>query len=458
MRYCYYLKKFIFQIEDMIDKVKITIKSGDGGDGAVSGRHEKFVPRGGPDGGDGGKGGDIVIIGDTNENTLLGFRYKRNFAAGHGGNGAGAKKHGADGKDVLIPVPLGTQLVDQDQNIIADVERNGQKFVVANGGRGGYGNVKYASSTNQYPVIAQAGEIGEEFEISLELKLLADVGIVGKPNAGKSTLLSFVTEATPKIANYPFTTLEPNLGVVDHRDMDFVMVDIPGLIEGASEGVGLGHEFLRHIERTKVLVHLVDGSDEDPEDSYNQIISELKFYDESLLDRPRVVAINKIDINDVRVLIDDIVDVIRDIDVNCHVISSATGEGVESLMDEVVRLLEAPEVEINRGFTPLFNKPKIDLESTNFVADSTTSFDEDLPVIRPEPRRRGVRVHVQNEVFIVDAPGVERIAQRIDYEDWKARMQFYMHLQKTGVVRALEEAGIQAGDTVQIGSVEWEWD
>lgn len=442
----------------MIDKVKITIKSGNGGDGAVSGRHEKFVPRGGPDGGDGGKGGDIVVIGDTNENTLLGFRYKRNFVAGHGGNGAGAKKHGADGKDVLIPVPIGTQIVDQDDNIIVDVEKDGQKFVVSNGGKGGYGNVKYASSTNQYPVIAQAGEIGKELEIGLELKLLADVGIVGKPNAGKSTLLSFVTEATPKIANYPFTTLEPNLGVVDHRDMDFVMVDIPGLIEGASEGIGLGHEFLRHIERTKVLVHLVDGSDEDPKDSYNQIIRELKLYDRSLLDRPRVVAINKIDINDVRVLVDDILDAIKDDEVNCHIISSATGEGVASLMDEVVRLLVAPEVEINRGFKPLSNQSKSDFETTNITGASSTTFEEGLPVIRPEPRRRGVRVHVQNEVFIVDAPGVERIAQRIDYEDWKARMQFYKHLMKTGVVRALEEAGIQAGDTVQIGSVEWEWD
>jgi GTP-binding protein len=443
---------------EMIDKVKITIKSGSGGSGAVSGRHEKYVPRGGPDGGDGGRGGNVIIVGDRNENTLLNFRYKRIFVAGDGGNGAGAKKHGSDGEDITVPVPLGTQIIDKNDRFIADVDIDGQGFIIANGGRGGYGNVKYASSTNQYPVIAQAGESGVEMELRLELKLLADVGIVGKPNAGKSTLLSFVTAATPKIADYPFTTLEPNLGVVDHRDMDFVMVDIPGLIEGANEGIGLGHEFLRHIERTKVLVHLVDGSDEDPGNSYKQIINELKLYDVNLLDKPRVVAINKVDIDDVRILIDDIADLIGEDDVNCHIVSAATGEGLESLMDEVIQLLVAPEIEINRGFKPLFNFDKPESEKIVVIDEMVSTFEQGIPILRPESRRRGVKVSVDGELFVVDAPGVERIARRIDYEDWKARMQFYKHLKKTGVVKALEDAGIQAGDTVQIGSVEWEWD
>ena len=231
----------------MIDEVIIQIKSGDGGDGAISGRHEKFVPRGGPDGGDGGRGGNIIIRGNSNENTLLQFRYKRVFQAKNGGNGASVKKHGADGADVVVNVPVGTQ-VWHDNDLIADVTEHNQEFIVAPGGSGGYGNVKYVSSTNQYPVIAQAGERGEEVELKLELKMLADVGIIGAPNAGKSSLISYATAAAPKIADYPFTTLEPVLGVVEHRDKTIVLVDIPGLIEGAHKGIGLGHEFLRHVE------------------------------------------------------------------------------------------------------------------------------------------------------------------------------------------------------------------
>ena len=259
----------------MIDQISINIKSGNGGQGAISGRHEKFIPRGGPDGGDGGDGGSVYFISDENERTLLAFRYKKNFKAENGGNGAGAKKHGANGKDIFIKVPLGTQIYDESDFLLVDMVEQNQKVQVLPGGKGGNGNVKYSSSTNQYPVIAQSGEEGEELNVRLDLKLLGDVGLVGAPNAGKSSLISFLTAATPKIANYPFTTLEPVLGVVEHRDKDFVLVDIPGLIEGAHKGVGLGHEFLRHVERTKILIHIIDGTENNPRENFDKINKEL---------------------------------------------------------------------------------------------------------------------------------------------------------------------------------------
>ena len=423
----------------MIDSVLIQITSGSGGDGAISGRHEKFVPRGGPDGGDGGRGGNVIIVGDHNENTLINFRYEKNFSASNGENGSKAKKHGKDGDDIVIRVPVGTQIINETGSVVADILNSGEEYMAAPGGRGGYGNVKYSSSTSQYPVIAQAGEEGLKTSLRLELKLIADVGIIGVPNAGKSSLITFLTAARPKIANYPFTTIDPVLGIVEHRDKDFVMVDIPGLIEGAHEGIGLGHEFLRHIERTRVLIHLVDGTSENPSEDFHKINKELALFNEALIGKPQILAINKVDLDEVSVLAEDIRDSMGEDAWKFHIISAVSGEGVGSMMDEVVQVLsDQPSV-----IPPSLS---VDLQET------------DIPVIRPEPRRRGVSIYQEDGVYVVQAPGVERIAQRIDYEDWLARMQFYKHMQKTGVVKALEDAGISEGDTVRIGDIEWEWD
>ena len=423
----------------MIDSVLIQITSGSGGDGAISGRHEKFVPRGGPDGGDGGRGGNVIIVGDHNENTLINFRYEKNFSASNGENGSKAKKHGKDGDDVVIRVPVGTQIINETGSVVADILNSGEEYMAAPGGRGGYGNVKYSSSTSQYPVIAQAGEEGLKTSLRLELKLIADVGIIGVPNAGKSSLITFLTAARPKIANYPFTTIDPVLGIVEHRDKDFVMVDIPGLIEGAHEGIGLGHEFLRHIERTRVLIHLVDGTSENPSEDFHKINKELALFNEALIGKPQILAINKVDLDEVSVLAEDIRDSMGEDAWKFHIISAVSGEGVGSMMDEVVQVLsDQPSV-----IPPSLS---VDLQET------------DIPVIRPEPRRRGVSIYQEDGVYVVQAPGVERIAQRIDYDDWLARMQFYKHMQKTGVVKALEDAGISEGDTVRIGDIEWEWD
>ena len=424
----------------MIDQVYINIKSGNGGNGAISGRHEKFVPRGGPDGGDGGDGGDVIFRGDTNINTLIGFRYKKIFKAENGSNGASAKKHGKNGKNIYIDVPVGTQITNENNEIIADITKHNQEEIIIFGGQGGYGNVKYTSSTNQFPVIAQNGEQGLEMNVKLELKVLADVGIIGAPNAGKSSLISFLTAAKPKIANYPFTTLAPVLGILDYRDVDMVIVDIPGLIEGAHEGIGLGHDFLRHIERCKVLIHLVDASEENPKKVFQNINTELELFSNEIRNKPQIIVFNKIDLDEVQVLQDDIVENMKSITNEIYFISAISGEGISEMMDKVIMTFE-------------------DFKLTqSYEVDNTSISDENIPIFQPLPKRRGISVYIEEEVYVVDSPGVERIATRIDYEDWMARMQFYKHLKTTGVVKALEDAGIKSGDTVRIGEVEWDWD
>ena len=424
----------------MIDQVYINIKSGNGGNGAISGRHEKFVPRGGPDGGDGGDGGDVIFRGDTNINTLIGFRYKKIFKAENGSNGASAKKHGKNGKNIYIDVPVGTQITNENNEIIADITKHNQEEIIIFGGECGYGNVKYTSSTNQFPVIAQNGEQGLEMNVKLELKVLADVGIIGAPNAGKSSLISFLTAAKPKIANYPFTTLEPVLGILDYRDVDMVIVDIPGLIEGAHEGIGLGHDFLRHIERCKVLIHLVDASEENPKKVFQNINTELELFSNEIKNKPQIIVFNKIDLDEVQVLQDDIVENMKSITNEIYFISAISGEGISEMMDKVIMTFE-------------------DFKLTqSYEVDNTSISDENIPIFQPLPKRRGISVYIEEEVYVVDSPGVERIATRIDYEDWMARMQFYKHLKTTGVVKALEDAGIKSGDTVRIGEVEWDWD
>ena len=318
----------------MIDRVVIKVTSGKGGDGAISGRREKYVPRGGPDGGDGGRGGCVYLRGDRNVNTLMEYRYRREFRAGDGHRGEGKRKHGGDGSDVSLSVPLGTQVWTDDHGVrlLGDISDQGQTLLVAKGGRGGAGNSRYATSTNRFPLLAQAGDPGERRVIRLELKLLADVGIIGAPNAGKSSLLSLVSAANPRVADYPFTTLEPVLGTVEHRGEMFVMVDIPGLIEGAHRGVGLGHEFLRHVERTRALVHMVDGSLDDPVAEVCKINAELQEYDSELARKPQILAVNKVDLTHVAERKGCLSDAFQagDPGDTCF-ISAATGEGYGTL-------------------------------------------------------------------------------------------------------------------------------
>ena len=459
----------------MIDDVLIHITSGKGGDGAVSGLREKFRPRGGPDGGDGGDGGSVIAVCDGNLNTLLAFRYNRYFAAGNGGNGSSALKHGANGADVVMSMPVGTQIWDADAktpSLLADLTTDGQSVELARGGRGGRGNTFFASPTNQYPLLSEQGEGGKSLHLRLELKLLADVGIIGLPNAGKSSLLSVVSAAKPKVANYPFTTLEPVLGVVEHRGKTFVMVDIPGIIEGAHEGVGLGHDFLRHIERTRVLVHMIDGSADDPLRDLKQINSELRLFNETLAAKPQVVAINKMDITEVREIAPLLEEFFveegyfvpkadmdgQDIDRysepqigegTLHFVSAATHSGVDGLLDSVLAALDAVEVDASLAMADAAAR---DLDS------SSGKEHGDLPVLRPRPRREQALVRRRGDVFIVQAQRAVRIAAVLNDGDWNARMQFLGYLQRAGVVRALEQAGALPGDTVRFGEVEWEWE
>ena len=470
----------------MIDEVVIHITSGNGGDGVVSGRREKFVPRGGPDGGDGGSGGNVIAECDENVNTLLAFRYQRRFLAGNGRNGASALKHGADGDDVMISMPVGTQVWDADSRtprLLADLTAQGQRVELAYGGAGGRGNAYFASATNQYPLLAEKGDPGESLNLRLELKLLADVGIVGLPNAGKSSLLSVVSAARPKVANYPFTTLEPVLGVVEHRRQTFVMVDIPGIIEGAHDGVGLGHDFLRHIERTRVLVHMVDGSAADPLRDYRQINDELRMFNEELAAKPQVVAINKTDITEVS----DIVPLLDEMFADefglrtasgpgdaargrlrgrrddaaegagtLHFISSVTGNGVEAMLDNVLTALDPIEPV---GARTEFESDLHVQSQPNYLPPASGSPDpSELPVLRPKPRRETTLVLRDGDVFDVQARRAVRIAALLNEDDWNARVQFLGYLQRAGVVRALEEAGVVPGDTVRFGEVEWEWE
>ena len=424
----------------MIDHAIIHIISGNGGDGAIHGRREKHVPRGGPDGGDGGDGGSVIIRTDQNLNTLIAFNHKRKFEAGDGDNGSGARKHGQNGRDVIIDVPVGTHVWSDDEQprLLADLDSSGDHVLVAIGGMGGRGNARFASSTNQFPRLAEGGGPGEEKTLRLELKLLADVGIIGAPNAGKSSLLGAVSRARPKVAEYPFTTLEPHLGVVEWRRTSFVMVDIPGLIEGAHMGAGLGIEFLRHIERTEVLVHVVDGTVEDPEEQYRQINRELGQHSDALLRKPQVLMVNKIDLPGAIERSAALQSAVADEGVPVHLVSVATREGVDALLDTVLATLEATRRnrDTHRG----------DVQP------------EQIPVLRPRPEKSGAQVSVRDGVYVVDAPRTERIAAMVDMSDWDAKMQFYDLLRRRGVMKALEQAGVASGDTVRFGKKEWEWE
>jgi GTP-binding protein len=329
----------------MFDKVGIGVKAGDGGNGVVSFRREKFVPFGGPDGGDGGNGGDVIIMAEAAVTSLKMLVRKRYYRAAHGGKGGNKKRHGKKGENLLLTVPVGTiasyKTQIGDNAIIADLDHPGQQVVVAKGGKGGFGNSHFATATNQAPQIAQKGEVGEENSIILELKLIADVGLIGYPNVGKSSLLAAVSAAKPKIATYPFTTREPILGVVEVGELSFVLAEIPGLINGAHLGRGLGHDFLRHIMRTRVLIHLVDGSSPSPVDDMIRVNTELGLFDSALAQKPQLVAVNKIDLPQVRAHWDEIRDSFAGIGTKVLFVSAATGEGTAELMAEAMRLLKS---------------------------------------------------------------------------------------------------------------------
>ncbi len=421
----------------MFDKAEIEVRAGAGGAGIVSFRREKFVPFGGPDGGDGGDGGDVIILADPSVDSLRMFDRKRFYRAAGGRNGGGKRKHGKKGKNLILTVPVGTVVSYKTQigsdALIADLERPGQQAAVAKGGKGGLGNTHFTSSTNQAPELAQKGELGEENSIILEMRLIADVGIVGYPNVGKSTLLAAASAAKPEIASYPFTTREPILGVVEVGQRSFVLAEIPGLIDGAHLGRGLGHDFLRHIVRTKILIHLIDGSSASPVENMIQTNAELSLFDSALAQKPQLIVVNKIDLPEVQARLAEINGAFSSTGTTPFFISAATGEGVADLMAETIKVLQSATVE--RGVS------------------------ERIPVkvFRPQPKGVGFRVYKEGSTFVVVAPELERIVARTDVTSPGVRWQLKRQLGKLGVSKALERAGIKPGDRVRCGDLEWDW-
>ena len=420
-----------------VDYTKILIKSGDGGNGAISFRREKYVAAGGPDGGDGGKGGDIYFIVDPDSNTLIDFRYNRKFKAENGHNGSGAHKYGRSGEDLYIKVPKGTVVKDAETGkIIADLSEDGEKKLILPGGRGGKGNSHFATATRQVPRFAQDGEKGIEKEVILELKLLADVGLIGFPNVGKSTLLSRVTAATPKIADYHFTTIYPNLGVVKPEYGDsFVIADIPGVIEGASEGVGLGLQFLRHIERTRLLLHVIDcsGSEgRDPGEDLHIINNELKKYSEKLSQRKQIIVANKSDAIQDEEKYNRLVKLANENNLELFKVSAVTGEGLKELFNHVSDVLKTI--------------PKEEL------------FDvEERVVYTLKDEGKGFDIEVVNGEFIVTGPEVEKLMGRINIGDNESMAYLERMLEQLGINDELRSKGIKEGDTVKLLDWEFEW-
>ncbi len=416
-----------------IDQVNIHIKSGKGGDGMVHFRREKFVPLGGPDGGDGGKGGDAIIEVKATLNTLSAFRQNEKFAAEPGKNGGGSQMTGRGGKDLVIHVPPGTVVYDAETGaLLGDLTEPGQRLLVCKGGRGGLGNQHYATSRNQAPRTAERGEPHEEKLLRLELKLIADIGIIGLPNAGKSTLLTALTNAKPKIGDYPFTTLEPNLGVAKiDEDVTVVLADIPGLIEGAAEGAGLGHDFLRHIQRTRVLIHMIDGLSEDPLADFSQINNELSLFDPKLGTKPQIVALNKLDQPDAQERLKKVKAGFKKKKVDLLEISAMTRSGTRELLIAAYRTLkELPPEEI----------------------------EETLPVYKPEVDPNQFEVAREDEdQWRVTGVAIERSAKMTFWEHDGSVRRFQKLMERLGVDKALREAGVQEGDTVFIGNFELEW-
>lgn len=419
-----------------LDQAGIHVQAGNGGNGSMHFRREKFVPNGGPDGGDGGNGGDVLLRTDRGLNTLFTFQRKRRFAAESGQPGGSNRMRGKSGDDLEVPVPVGTVVRDGETGeLLGDLTRDGQTLLVARGGKGGLGNVHFKTSTNQAPHFAEKGEPGTSRWLDLELKLIADVGIVGLPNAGKSTLLSVISAARPKIADYPFTTLTPNLGVVEvGDDYTFVAADIPGLIEGAHEGVGLGHEFLRHIERTLVLIHLLDGSSEDPISDFHQINRELAEYAAPLTEKPQIVVINKTDLPEARERRPEIEAALQALGYSSVAISAATREGIDALVYRTAELVR---------------------EQTREIEEAA---EDEVEVITIAPPSDHFDVERRRKTFHVTGEDVERLVVMTDLENEEAVHRLQTRLKRMGVFNALQRAGAGEGSKVRIGDVEFTWD
>ena len=410
-----------------IDRTKILVKAGKGGDGMSGFRQEKFIPKGGPSGGDGGRGASVVLVADENMNTLIDFRYKRKFVAPDGGKGAGNNKTGAMGQSIIVKVPVGTLVRDEASGtLLADLTVNEQEYTVVRGGRGGRGNARFATSTHRSPLFAEKGEPGEERTVLLELKLLADAGLVGYPSVGKSSLLASVSSAKPEIAAYHFTTLTPVLGVVRMTEgKSFVLADIPGLIEGAHEGVGLGHAFLRHIERTKLILHVLDvaGSEgRDPIEDFDQINLELSKYSDKLAKRPQIVVANKMDLPEAAENIEKVREYVMEKGYEFYPISAATGEGVKELMwrvQELVDQLEAPEAE----------------EAVEMIEEDRDSYE----ITRED-----------DGTFVVSGANIDRLVAMTNFDNQEALRRFQLIWRRLGIEEALLERGIKEGDSVRI--------
>lgn len=425
--------------EDYFDQATIFLHAGTGGDGMATMRREKFVPRGGPDGGDGGRGGHIYLVADPSLNTLLQFRQKDRFQAEPGSNGGTARRHGRDGNDIIIKVPLGTQAkaTIEGKTYTIDLVAAGQKLLAARGGKGGLGNLHFTTSTNQAPRIAELGEPGQKLELHLELKLLADVGLVGFPNAGKSSLIAAISAARPKIANYPFTTLQPNLGVVAYGDDTFVVADIPGLVEGAHRGVGLGHSFLRHIERTRVLIHVVDLAaidERDPWQDYQRINEELIHYRPELAERPQIIALNKIDIPDAQVYLDEYLPKFKAEGRPVFVISAAARTGLEPLIRQVVAFLATQPSMIDR-----------------------TRRDELLEWPLPDADEYRFTVTPEGNGFRVRGRRIERLVSMTNFAQSESLARLQRVLEATGISAELIKQGIEIGQTVYIEKAALAW-
>ena len=422
----------------LADTANIYVEAGNGGHGLVSFHREKYVAAGGPDGGDGGHGGDVIFVVDEKLSTLMDFRYRRHYKAQNGEDGKAAKSSGKNGQDLYVKVPAGTIIKDAESGrVIADMKQFGQEFVVAKGGNGGWGNCHFATATRQIPRFAKSGTEGEKREIIMELKLLADVGLVGFPNVGKSTLLSVVSDARPKIANYHFTTLEPNLGVVDMGvGRSFVMADIPGIIEGASEGIGLGHEFLRHVERTRLLIHVVDASGiegRNPIEDFDLINKEIEMYNPTLATRTQIVAANKKDLVYDTEVYESFCAEMEKRGYKVFQISAATNSGVSDLMNYVASILDDIPVPV------LFGDDEDEVQ--------VISYEEEAPFT----------VSVENGVYIVEGRWLKRLLGSTNFEDNESLQYFQNSLRKKGVIKALEKLGISEGDPVQMYEVEFDY-
>lgn len=417
-----------------IDSAKIRLKAGRGGDGAVAWRREKYEPAGGPHGGDGGRGGDVIIKADEGLHTLMDFRYKREYKAQNGENGMNKLKYGKAGEDIILKVPVGTLVKDEETGgVIYDFKNKDDEFVICHGGRGGHGNAKYKTSTRRSPNFAQAGTKGEERSVILELKLLADVGLVGFPNVGKSTLLSQVSKARPKISNYHFTTLTPNLGLVSlGPEESFVLADIPGLIEGASQGIGLGDEFLKHIERTGVLIHVLDVSgseNRDPLEDFYKINEELYNYNEKLRDKTQIIFANKMDIPSSKENLEKLKKALAS---KYQIIegSAATGENVKLLMQKVYQLVQEKGIDYKTY---------------------------DKAYVENKVREEAITVRKENDDYIVEGPYIDKLMRSTNFNDYESLKYFQENLRKNNVIEKLKSLGIEEGQSVNIGGYEFEF-